>query len=539
MARVIGFQPVARTDFSDGNALFSDGIKNMALAFKQAKDTIDETGQAVRDRNNAVLNSYINGISLEDWNKPETQTAIHNMVKHMSDNTSNMVDLDKVFSTIDKRQSVLVDRSNAQLENQVNNLVAQSKQDIFDASKLFAIKQQLKHTPENEVGREDKVYAFNEAFSKANPTVQQLVRDLGDDRAIKDLTTQATYLNKQGELGDAQFKQVDNIAKALVITENNLIQAINNETDPEAKAKLTEQLNATRDSINKLNLNPNKRVGLTMGVAEEKVKNAKDDEKRALDNKYKEAQINTLNTETDLKTIQVLTGGGGNSKQSGDVNKPVNDLEKVAFEKGYTPDIISNKGINPTAVKTKFFSNLNSYIQNERALEDSISYTAWKGTNEAKSIYNNKDALRSGSWGGGDIGRDFTVALENAKIEDWKKKLIHNMFAEGNFPKTNRWFAVGDGDSMDKMIEVMANNIGSRDTVSKGKAKQQALSELNTLVRISGLDELTLLLSMSGYDEKTGKIANPLQAHELELFPDNLAKRYIEVYNKQPKTKKK
>lgn len=195
MARTITFEPTAPTDFKNGNAMFASALSNMANAFKQGQDTVKDFGQAVRDRNNALLNSVISGINQEDWSKPETQVAINNLIKDMSDNTSNMVDLDTAYKTIDGRATTLITRDNAVMENEQNrerhnNFVQAELADSL-AKGYFSLT-----TPE-------QLNEFNALVSSQTGDVQYAIGKRISELSADSLKRKTSQLTEQTNYGNA------------------------------------------------------------------------------------------------------------------------------------------------------------------------------------------------------------------------------------------------------------------------------------------------------------------------------------------------
>mgnify|MGYP006867423388 CR=1 FL=1 len=195
MARTIEFQSTEPTDFKNGNAMFSDALSNMTDAFKQGQRTIKDFGQDVRDRNNALLNSVISGINQEDWSKPESQVVINNLIKDMSDNTSNMVDLDTAYKTIDNRATTLINRDNAMMENEqnrerYNNFVQDELTDSL-AKGYFSI-----NTPE-------QLNEFNTLVVSQTGDVQYAIGIRISELSADNLKRKTSQLNEQTNYGKA------------------------------------------------------------------------------------------------------------------------------------------------------------------------------------------------------------------------------------------------------------------------------------------------------------------------------------------------
>lgn len=187
MARVITYTPTAPTDFKAGNAMLHGAMQNMDQAFKTGIDIADTFGQNVRDRNQAVLDSIINGINQEDLAKPDTQLMLSNVIRDMEHNSAGMIDLGKAFGAIDERGSELVERSDAQLVNQENQIKAQNMQDTASAKRLVAMDNILSNMKADDPNRETLTAEFNSEFSKASPTVKTLYGEQAVSKQIADI----------------------------------------------------------------------------------------------------------------------------------------------------------------------------------------------------------------------------------------------------------------------------------------------------------------------------------------------------------------
>ena len=186
-SRVITYTPTEPTKFSDGNAMFHGATLNMNQAFKSGIATADTFGQDVRDRNQAVLDSIINGISQEDLTKPDTQLMLSNVIRDMEHNSAGMIDLGKAFGAIDKRGGTLVARNNAQLVNQENQIKAQTMQDTASAKRLVAMDNILSNMKADDPSREMLTAEFNSEFSKSSPMVKTLFGEQAETKQIADI----------------------------------------------------------------------------------------------------------------------------------------------------------------------------------------------------------------------------------------------------------------------------------------------------------------------------------------------------------------
>lgn len=499
MARVIGFQPVAKTDFSDGNALFSDGIKNMALAFKQAKDTIDETGQAIRDRNNAILNSYINGIKAEDWDKPETQVAINNMVKTVSDNTANMVDLGKVFDTIDKRQSVLVDRSNAQLENQTNKLVAQVKQDAYDADRLANLDYAIKTTDPSTDGYSVMVDQRREAWKSASPTARNMVNASLLGISENNLKADTAFNKASYDNREATEKFNLNIAKALIDQTTQAYAVINNpNSTPEQVQQARDIVAGNATAISKLGISMDTQAGIATTAQEQLKKEQIAQQEREqkqfnADRDYNlrehttkaqiavsqaNAETNRLNS--DISAYKAFNSGGSDgsgstsTKNMSPAKKALNELGLSAF--------VKNGTLSAPQVGNAMVSVLDGIFRQEKAKENEESFNSWingKGAKYKDAIYNDR------FWGSklvGDTSRydDIISAIPKDATEYEKKQIIIAMADKNS--NYARWLRTGDDAQSAVQNTLSAIRLGREAEIRslQGKKMDEILTHLAT-----------------------------------------------------------
>lgn len=551
MARVITYTPTAPTNFSDGNNMFHGAIENMNQAFKTGIDTANTFGQNVRDRNQAVLDSIINGIIQEDLAKPDTQLALSNIIRDMEHNSAGMIDLDKAFGAIDKRGSVLVDRNNAQLENQENQIKAQNMQDTNSAKRLVAMDNILSNMRANDPNREMLTAEFNSEFSKSSPMVKTLFGEQAESKQIADI-------DRGTQRNTSNYNFIQSVAKPLEnqiatiaeheVQANDIISNPNSTPEQVAQAKeILANVTTQRTGLFKQGVSYDTYIGAVNkakgNATQQKQKEREyslDERKVGIQDKIADATIKNNENRTAIEASKaVLTASGGGSGGSNDnPNKPVNASEEKAYTLGYTPDVISTKGINAPALKTKFFSNLNAFASNENALKNNVSYKAYKEGKDAKDILKNPIAKDTGSWGYGTKGDDFLKALDEHSMPDRYKIAIHEIFATNKFPSFSKWLSVGSSDSLAGILDVTYNNLKQEEALQKNVAKAKAIEELNILTQVSNLSDVDLVTAMAGYDAKTGKMSNPLSQTELDILPDAVVSTYKQLQT-QGATKKK
>lgn len=550
MARVITYTPTEPANFKDGNAMFHSAIQNMDQAFETGIDIADTFGQNVRDRNQAVLDSIINGISQEDLAKPDTQLMLSNVIRDVEHNSAGMIDLDKAFGAIDKRGGTLVARDNAQLVNQENRIKAQTMQDTATAKNLVAMDNIISNMKADDPNRETLIAEFNSAFSKSNPTVKTLFGEQAESKQTADIDRATLRNTSNYNFTQSVAKFVENQIATIAeheVQANDIIS--NSQSTPEQVAQAKEILanvSTQRTGLFKQGVSPDTYIGAVNkakgNATQQKQKDREhsiNERKLGIQDKLANATIEDKKDRTAIEASKVMLGGsGGSGGSNGNPNKPVNVSEEKAYALGYTPDVISTKGINAPALRTKFFSNLNAFASNENALKNNVSYKAYKESKDAKDIWKNPIAEEWGSFGLGTKGDDFLKALDEHSMPDRYKIAIHEIFATNKFPSFSKWLSVGSSDSLAGILDVTYNNLKQQDALQKNVAKAKAVEELNILTQASNLSDIDLVTAMAGYDAKTGKMSNPLSQAELDTLPDAVVSTYRQLQTKGA-TKKK
>lgn len=538
MARVITYTPTAPTNFSDGNAMFNGAIQNMNQAFKTGIDTADTFGENVRDRNQAVLDSIINGISQEDLAKLDTQLMLSNVIRDMEHNSAGMIDLSKAFDAIDKRGGTLVTRDNAQLVNQENQIKAQTMQDTASAKRLVAMDNIISNMKADDPSREMLTAEFNSEFSKSSPMVKTLFGEQAESKQIADIDRGTLRNTSNYNFIQSVAKPLENQIATIAEHEVQANDIISNpKSTPEQVAQAKEVLanvSTQRTGLFKHGVSYDTYIGAVNkakgSATQQKQKDREyslNERKVGIQDKIANATIKNNEDRTAIEASKVILGGSNDNP-----NKPVNASEEKAYALGYTPSVISTKGINAPALRTKFFSNLNAFASNEIALKNNVSYKAYKEGKDAKDIWKNPIAKEGGSYGFGTKGDDFLKALDEHSMPDRYKIAIHEIFATNKFPSFSKWLSVGSSDSLAGILDVTYNNLKQEEALQKNVAKAKAVEELNILTQASNLSDIDLVTAMAGYDAKTGKMSNPLSQAELDILPVAVVSTYRQLQTK-------
>ena len=544
MARVITYTPTAPSDFRDGNAMFHGAIQNMNQAFKTGIDTADTFGLNVRDRNQAVLDSIINGISQEDLAKPDTQLMLSNVIRDMEHNSAGMIDLDKAFGAIDKRGGTLVARNNAQLVNQENQIKAQNMQDTQSAKRLVAMDNILSNMKADDPSRETLTAEFNSEFSKSSPMVKTLFGEQAETKQIADIDRSTLRNTSSYNFTQSVAKPLENEIATIAeheVQANDIISNPNSTPEQVAQAKeILANVSTQRTGLFKYGVSYDTYIGAVNkakgNATQQKQKDREhslNERKVGIQDKIANATIKNNADRTAIEASKVMLDGSNDNP-----NKPVNASEEKAYASGYTPSVISTKGINAPALRTKFFSNLNAFASNENALKNNVSYKAYREGKDALDIWKNPIAKEGGSWGFGTKGDDFLKALDEHSMPDRYKIAIHEIFATNKFPSFSKWLSVGSSDSLAGILDVTYNNLKQEEALQKNVAKAKAVEELNILTQASNLSDIDLVTAMAGYNAKTGKMSNPLSQAELDILPDAVVSTYKQLQTKGA-TKKK
>lgn len=507
MARVITYTPTAPTNFSDGNAMFNGAIQNMNQAFKTGIDTANTLGQNVRDRNQAVLDSIINGISQEDLAKPDTQLMLSNVIRDMEHNSAGMVDLGKAFGAIDKRGSVLVDRNNAQLENQENQIKAQNMQDANEARQLLSMGKAIDtYRTIDPTKAESLGIEFDTAYKSASPNVLALfdearkARDLGNIKYDGEWNT-ALYSRRQ-----SREKMFENAIKLAGDEEYRATEIINNPSStPEEKALAVQARNFTRENMARLGIDGDTYIGATQLAKASRdaskakhqdtvIDQANKDRDYALKHAIANSTINSTALRDDLAVHNAVYGK--NSENSGDGSstsskKKLTETEEKMANRGYTSEVISSKGINPLKLIVLMHNDLTNFSQNSKALQSNVSYTQFLKTDEANlskvtGVNDNGDGFTTTK------SEELETILKGMNIPDDQKIALHLRYKQKGFGSVDTWNPFSKDLKKDVKEELEYLRVNP-DKVIKGDYENFRRELLGNLTAMSGISSAELL----------------------------------------------
>lgn len=507
MARVITYTPTAPTNFSDGNVMFNGAIQNMNQAFKTGIDTANTLGQNVRDRNQAVLDSIINGISQEDLAKPDTQLMLSNVIRDMEHNSAGMVDLGKAFGAIDKRGSVLVDRNNAQLENQENQIKAQNMQDANEARQLLSMGKAIDtYRTIDPTKAESLGIEFDTAYKSASPNVLALfdearkARDLGNIKYDGEWNT-ALYSRRQ-----SREKMFENAIKLAGDEEYRATEIINNPSStPEEKALAVQARNFTRENMARLGIDGDTYIGATQLAKASRdaskakhqdtvIDQANKDRDYALKHAIANSTINSTALRDDLAVHNAVYGK--NSENSGDGSstsskKKLTETEEKMANRGYTSEVISSKGINPLKLIVLMHNDLTNFSQNSKALQSNVSYTQFLKTDEANlskvtGVNDNGDGFTTTK------SEELETILKGMNIPDDQKIALHLRYKQKGFGSVDTWNPFSKDLKKDVKEELEYLRVNP-DKVIKGDYENFRRELLGNLTAMSGISSAELL----------------------------------------------
>ena len=188
MARVIGFNPVPQTDFSNGNGLLQLAELQRQNTFKSAEDTLNHFSKAVKDKNTALVQNFINQFKPEELNTDTTKQSINNYINQMNKDTGNMVD-NTIYKYLDDRKDTLNKRIGDEITNtnntaiaSMNNIKAKENQENYDSNLLGSLSYIANNsTNQDEADSAKLAYEQNVANANANVRVGALLSSMGYD----------------------------------------------------------------------------------------------------------------------------------------------------------------------------------------------------------------------------------------------------------------------------------------------------------------------------------------------------------------------
>ena len=551
MARTITFQPTAPTDFSNGNAMFANALSNMATAFKQGQNTVNNFGQDVRDRNNALLNSVISGINQEDWAKPETQVALNNLIKDMSDNTSNMVDLDTAYKTIDGRSSVLNTRQNNEYTLQENALKHQKMLDEKEATDLFDFGLRVNATATDDPRYNQLVTEFNERFNSSDPTIQRRVSEMSDEKKLKDVQQDTELLKahfaKRG--ASEQFNaNVLNFANSLSVEADGVLN--NPNATDEQRTLAQKNKDRANSMIASLNMSTDTILGSFMKAQTDNRKVQQESAEKAFDQRVREATLkiqekvanssvnrNEVQNAVDLVTAQsnLYKAQNGDKSSNRNSDKPVTELEKEAFGLGYTPDVVNKDQVDSVKLSRVLMANIADGDKNDEALYSNQSYRQFLSTPEA-NLSKNKDAQRLGNnilGFGRTKGQDLIQYLTESKgIPEYMKIAMHKQYANGNFEEFSKMMGLEEVDTVvNRWVEQNKDLKNKQITQSR---ENRIKHHINLLKKSTGLSGGELLTHLMGFDNNGKYVSNNIPTEVIRVgFTENEQRQYSDYIKKK------
>lgn len=188
MARVIGFNPVPQTDFSNGNSLLQLAELQRQNTFKSAEDTLNHFSKAVKDKNTALVQNFINQFKPEELNTDTTKQSINNYINQMNKDTGNMVD-NTIYKYLDDRKDTLNKRIGDEITNtnntaiaSMNNIKAKENQENYDSNLLGSLSYIANNsTNQDEANNARLAYEQAKINANANVRVGALLSSMGYD----------------------------------------------------------------------------------------------------------------------------------------------------------------------------------------------------------------------------------------------------------------------------------------------------------------------------------------------------------------------
>ena len=492
MARTIDYRPLSQTDFSNVNALLRSGADTLDRAFKTGQDTLIATNKAIEDRNTALVNQFINNISIDDLNKPETQYAISNFIKDIDNNTGATVNHTAINDALDKRYGTLQSRK---LLDQEFDLAT----DKYNKTKEESVAETLtKGLIANGI-TDFKGVKDSPDFNTLTPIEQYGIMsrlNKHNSGELERLATDSTYKNTFDE---NSYKRVEPLFKNTYQTIEKANTIINN---PLATSEQKEQASKVRDDAQKylqtltgsLPTNISAR-GMYEANKEIAIQRAKEQEalqkqqQQAIENHLKERQVATgeANAETNAARLAQDIATSKNNP------KPQTELEKQAFTSGYTPDVVSKSKFQPQVVANKFKGNIDNFTQNELARLNTQSFTQYLGTKEAQ-IDSKHYGNTSGGFYIGTKQKDLINYLVGANLKDHEKIAVYKAFVQGNL-KFNELASIGD--STKSVVNAYVSKYQKELTDSLEASKRQyAKQHIGMLRNLTGMSEADLLYNM-------------------------------------------
>lgn len=303
MARVIGFNPVPQTDFSNGNSLLQLAELQRQNTFKSAEDTLNHFSKAVKDKNTALVQNFINQFEPEELNTDTTKQSINNYINQMNKDTGNMVD-NTIYKYLDDRKDTLNKRIGDEITNtnntaiaSMNNIKAKENQENYDSNLLGSLSYIANNsTNQDEANNARLAYEQAKINANANVRVGALLSSMGYDTKYNQALS--NQINSVRPMVENQLTY--NFDQTLRFKDT----LSNPNSTPEAKAEANQKLNTieanTRRVLSEYNVHPEIVSGIfnTVSKAYESYKDKREQQVFLNNLKTQEMGIAQQNAET-------------------------------------------------------------------------------------------------------------------------------------------------------------------------------------------------------------------------------------------------
>lgn len=535
--RDINWNNTAPADFTSANQLFKYQHDLQQQSVKAFDDAITNATKAIEDKNNALVNQYINSIGLEDWNKPETQQSINNFIQKMNNTSGGMMNHNAITDTLDKRQGVLQNREI------LNHDYGLSKIKHDNAIEDELVKELVGIGVTTDKLREDP------RFINASPEVQSKVAldILGYNEKVDN--HKVTASNNQTIIGDNEYKLYGSQLEGIFQNIEDLRKTINNPNSTPEQRELAQTILAnqtmTLATLSK-SLSPNTVSKAQNAVNEREYKKefekAKSILEQANENRNFElkrgvamAGIANDQTRTDLAVTQFLTsdsgakGGSGLESDggyggSGIAGKNLSDVEKSVIDRGY-----------PVTRQKADWVGANSVLANEvdRARNDffvkenSVSYNDFITSKEGIAVLEQAKNYEH-KWFANFNIKDLQKYMAKNGYTDAEKIYVMKEFANGRLTQSINHDGIGHLTNLFYLnFDNLVEDSRARYRADLNKRTDAELQKviMSSLKDLSGVTKLTVQ-DVFHKMSTTGK--NSMPKHIYNLAPYELRSRSLD-----------
>lgn len=539
MGREIHWNNVAPADFTSANQMFKYQHDLQQQSVKAFDEAVAKATKAVEDRNNALVNQYINSFGLEDWNKPETKQNIDNFIQDIHQSSGGMLNYGAITETLDKRQDVL------------------RNSELFDKEVGLALMKFNKAQEDELAGDLAGSYVLGKDITKdpryssaSDRTKAKVVLDVGDYRN-KVGSHKVIDSNNMTTLVDNEYKQYGSVLENLFQRDLELNDIINNpNSTPEQKASAQTALNANSIKLFEVSrtLHPNTVNRASNTVNDKHYKKTSEQVRFDAEQHHKNREfglkekiynhgVEQDNIHNELESakigIDIIKAQGGISPNDGGSAFLKSALGKELNSNGYSPQILSRSNFDHFAVANTFVGNIVSFRQNLKSTQDSQNFNTYLGTSDADAS-KNKYLMSSGEWGFGTKNADLITYLQSRKdLTDAEKIKVHQMAVKGNAGSLYNWFGARDAD--DFVNEVIGDVRNGLKREREETEKQYFQKQINLLMKATGMNESDLMIALGGYVDGSGRVHATNLPNEIRNMFSQHAK---DSYNKFYMTKK-